>query len=49
MIYHGFLDWDKFGLRVAQKDMPRLPQILLAISEEELSAKQKALSQIWHR
>ncbi len=49
MIFHDILDWKQFGLRVAQKDIKRLPEILQGFSEDELAHKQKALSRVWHR
>jgi hypothetical protein len=42
-IYQPFepqLDWTSFGLRVREGDVERLPQILEAVSEEELRRKQ---------
>jgi hypothetical protein len=49
MIFHGFLDWDSFGVRIAQNDTVRLPEILQAIPGTVIEAKQKALSKVWHR
>lgn len=49
MIFHDILDWSQFGVRIAQKDAKRLPEILQAFSDAEVEAKQRALSKVWHR
>ena len=37
------LDWNQFGVRVAEADIPRLPEILGSISEEEYRHKHVSL------
>ncbi len=48
-IFHGLLDWSQFSVRVAQKDIYDLPQILQAIPDTRLKEMQTALSKVWHR
>ena len=42
-LYEAFepeLDWGHFGVKVAQKDIPKLGQLLEGFSEEQLRVKQ---------
>jgi hypothetical protein len=48
-IFESILDWDAFGLRVAQDQLEQLPQLLQAVTPERLAAMQAALAKVWHR
>jgi hypothetical protein len=48
-IFESILDWDAFGLRVAQDQLEQLPQLLQAVTPERLAAMQAALAKAWHR
>jgi Exostosin family len=43
------VDWSAFSVRVLEKDIIRLPQILTAISKERIAEMQVALSKVWNR
>ncbi|KAI8474753.1 MAG: exostosin-like glycosyltransferase [Monoraphidium minutum] len=43
------LRWQAFSVRVAQADTPRLPEILLAISNDRVRQMQRAMAAVWHR
>lgn len=45
----SILEYDSFSLRIAEKDIPRIPQILLEISLERTQELQGNLRKVWHR
>ena len=47
--FESILDFDTFAIRILQKDMKRVPQILKAIKPEEIEAKQKVLAMLWRK
>lgn len=48
--YDGdLLDWTKIGVVLTNADLPRLPDILQAISDEERKKKMEALEAVWTR
>ncbi len=49
MSFSSILDVDAFSIRIAQKDMDNLPEILEAVSEERVKEMQRALALVWHR
>ncbi len=48
-VLESALDWGSFSLRVAERDVEQLPQLLLAVSSQQLAALQAALAKVWHR
>eukprot|EP00884_Botryococcus_braunii_P019032 jgi/Botrbrau1/5812/Bobra.0155s0034.1 len=48
-VFNNVLDWDSFALRVQQRDMLKLPDILLAITDERVAELQAALRNVWAR
>ena len=45
----SLLDVSAFSLRVAQADMGRLPEILMAVPQDRIQEMQVALWRVWHR
>ncbi|BDA44351.1 probable glucuronosyltransferase [Coccomyxa sp. Obi] len=48
-VFSSILHWSAFSIRIAEADMERLPQILLAVSDTQLQAMQRSLKSVWHR
>ncbi|MEW5318578.1 MAG: hypothetical protein WDW38_009791 [Sanguina aurantia] len=48
-IWDGVLDWDSFSVRIAESALESLPETLLAISGQQLSRMQEAITHVWHR
>lgn len=48
-MFESVLDLPSFSLRVAQKDIPRLLDILLAVTPQQVAAMQASLAKVWHR
>ena len=47
--FDSVLDWSRFSVRIAEADIERTPQILLAISDPALLLMQANLVKVWHR
>eukprot|EP00898_Chlorokybus_atmophyticus_P003505 jgi/Chlat1/4155/Chrsp27S04260 len=45
--FEDILPYEDFSLRVAQKDIPKLPTILRAVPPEEIARKQAMLARVW--
>lgn len=45
----NIIDHSKFTLRVAEKDVGRLPEILKALTPAQILALQTNLARVWHR
>lgn len=43
------LDWAAFSLRVPNADLPRLPDILAAVTPAEIARLQAGLAEVWPR
>lgn len=43
------LDFSQFSLRIAQKDIPRVVEILKAVPQDKIASMQAALHKVWHR
>lgn len=48
-VLESVLDWSAFSLRVAEADVARLPELLQAVSPQQLAALQAGLAKVWHR
>lgn len=42
-------DVDTFSIRIAQKDVPRILEILQAVPERKIRSMQAHLGHVWHR
>lgn len=49
VVFETLLDWPAFSLRIAQKDMARLPQLLQAVTPARVAQMQANLARVWHR
>jgi hypothetical protein len=49
MSWASILDVDSYSVRVAQKDMARLPDILGAVSQADVARMQANLAKVWRR
>jgi hypothetical protein len=47
--FESIVDVAAFSLRIAVKDVRRLPQLLKAVSAKEVEAKQRAIAKVWRR
>lgn len=47
--FSSALEVEAFSIRIAQKDLARIPEILKAINSEEVLALQKNVRAVWHR
>eukprot|EP00798_Chlamydomonas_sp_ICE-L_P004873 gene4874-34636_t len=47
--FENILDITKFTVRVAQKDMPKLIELVSSIPEEKIAEMQASLNQVWQR
>ena len=47
--FESILDVSKFSLRVNSSDVERLPEILLAVTDEQRATMQRQLGAVWHR
>lgn len=47
--FESLLKFPAFSVRVAQADMPRIPQILMGIRPQRLAKLQSNLKKVWHR
>ncbi|PSC68519.1 exostosin-like glycosyltransferase [Micractinium conductrix] len=47
--WHGVLDLDSYTVRIAEKDMERVPEILEAISEEDRARMRANVAKVWRR
>eukprot|EP00325_Prymnesiales_sp_UTEX-LB-985_P011016 CAMPEP_0174751872 /NCGR_PEP_ID=MMETSP1094-20130205/100732_1 /TAXON_ID=156173 /ORGANISM="Chrysochromulina brevifilum, Strain UTEX LB 985" /LENGTH=337 /DNA_ID=CAMNT_0015957417 /DNA_START=19 /DNA_END=1032 /DNA_ORIENTATION=+ len=47
--WENVLDFSTYAIRVRRADLPRLPQILRAISDGKVAAMQHALTRVWER
>ena len=48
-VFESILNVDAFGVRIEQKDVPNILEILQSMPEKKLRAKQAHLGQAWHR
>ena len=48
-VLESALDWGSFSLRVAERDVEQLPQLLHAVSSQQLATLQAGLAKVWHR
>jgi hypothetical protein len=48
-VFESILDWDAFGVRIRQRSVEALPQVLMSIPEDRILRMQRALSRMWHR
>ncbi|GAQ89252.1 Exostosin family protein [Klebsormidium nitens] len=46
---YDLIDWETFGVRIRNEDVPRIPQILGAIHVTEIEKKQRIMGQVWPR
>ncbi|PSC76174.1 exostosin-like glycosyltransferase [Micractinium conductrix] len=49
MAWHSLLDVPEYSVRIAQKDMARIPEILKAIKPDEIERLQSNLGKVWRR
>lgn len=47
--WHSLLDIESYSIRVAQADMPRVPEILRAVPQEEIERMRANLAHVWRR
>jgi hypothetical protein len=47
--FESILDFDSFAIRIAEKDMARVPEILMALTPADIEAKQRGLAALWRR
>jgi hypothetical protein len=47
--FESVLDFSQFSVRIAQRDIPHIPQILLAVPQQRVVAMQEAISHVWQR
>jgi hypothetical protein len=47
--FENIMDISMFSLRLTFKDLERIPEILLAVPQSEIEAKQRALGKVWRR
>lgn len=47
--FESIIDYRKFVVRIQQKDMERVPEILGAIPPEKVQTMQKALATVWRK
>jgi hypothetical protein len=45
--YEDLLDYRKFAIKIAEKDIPLIRDILLSVPKEEIRAKQAELAHMW--
>jgi len=48
-VWESILDYSQFSIRVAQKDVERLPEILGAVTRRETIQMQKRIRDVWQR
>ncbi len=48
-VFESILDWDSFGLRIRERSVEHLPEILMSIPEDKVLRMQRTLSRMWHR
>lgn len=48
-VFESILEWSSFSVRVAEKDVDKVLDILLAIPDRTLAAMQAHLGKVWHR
>ncbi|KAL4427651.1 hypothetical protein ABPG75_001740 [Micractinium tetrahymenae] len=49
LTWHSIMDLDAYSLRVAQKDMARLPEILKAVPPKDVARMQANIRKVWRR
>jgi hypothetical protein len=49
LTWHALLDIESYSVRIAQKDMERIPEILKAVSEQDIARMQANLAKVWRR
>ncbi|KAI3432296.1 hypothetical protein D9Q98_003856 [Chlorella vulgaris] len=49
LTWHSLLDLPSYSMRIAQKDMQKIPEILAAVSEEQVARMQANLALVWRR
>jgi hypothetical protein len=49
LTWHSLLDIPSYSMRIAQKDMEKIPEILAAVSEGEVARMQANLALVWRR
>ena len=47
--FESVLDFGAFSVRIAQKDIPRIPQLLLSVSAQRVQEMQRSIAKVWHR
>ncbi len=47
--FSNLLDTEGYSVRILQKDMERAPEILEAISKEDIARMQANLAKVWRR
>ena len=47
--WHSLLDTESYSLRVAQADMPRVPEILKAVPQADIDRMRANLAKVWRR
>jgi hypothetical protein len=48
-VFEGILDVSTFSLRIAERDVPRILEILQAVPERKIRSMQAHLGHVWHR
>jgi hypothetical protein len=49
VVFEGILDVSTFSLRIAERDVPRILEILQAVPERKIRSMQAHLGLVWHR
>jgi hypothetical protein len=47
--FESIFDFDSFAIRIAEKDMARVPEILTVLTPADIEAKQRGLAALWRR
>jgi hypothetical protein len=47
--FESILDFDTFAIRIAEADMKRVPEILKAVPQEDITSKQRGLAVLWRK
>eukprot|EP00884_Botryococcus_braunii_P021770 jgi/Botrbrau1/8277/Bobra.0251s0006.1 len=48
-VFASVLDWPYFSVRIAENEIHRTAEILLAIPQEQIKRMQEELAKVWHR
>ncbi len=49
LTWHAVLDIESYSIRIAQKDMDRIPEILKAVPKKDIARMQANLAKVWRR